>query len=83
MIQKYIISKDADMLAPNWLADRINYKTVKFLYGIHDGAEVLKGVKINDQTAKIGDASYFYAVWSVDQTLNSRFVADGYTPKTT
>lgn len=48
MIQKYIISKDADMLAPNWLADRINYKTVKFLYGIHDGAEVLKGVKIND-----------------------------------
>lgn len=52
MIQKYIISKDADMLAPNWLADRINYKTVKFLYGIHDGAEVLKGVRINDQTAK-------------------------------
>ena len=47
------------MLAPNWLADRINYKTVKFLYGIHDGAEVLKGVKINDQTAKIGDAFCF------------------------
>lgn len=59
MIQKYIISKDADMLAPNWLADRINYKTVKFLYGIHDRAEVLKGVKINDQTAKIGDAVCF------------------------
>ena len=32
----------------------------------------------------LGDASYFYANnWSVDQTLNSRFVADGYTPKTT
>lgn len=33
----------------------INYKTVKFLYGIRDRAEVLKGVKINDQTARIGD----------------------------
>lgn len=59
MIQKYIIAKDADMLAPNWLADRINYKTVKFLYGIRDGAEILKGVRINDQTAKIGDAVCF------------------------
>lgn len=59
MIQKYIITKDADMLAPNWLADRINYKTVKFLYIIRDGAEVLKGVRINDQTAKNGDAVCF------------------------
>ena len=59
MMQKYKITKDADMLAPNWLADRINYKTVKFLYGIRDGAEVLKGVKINDQTAKIGDTVCF------------------------
>lgn len=40
MIQKYIITKDADMLAPYWLADRINYKTVKFLYAICDGAEI-------------------------------------------
>ena len=59
MIQKYIITKDADMLAPNWLADRINYKTVKFLYVICDGAEILKGVRINEQTAKIGDAVCF------------------------
>ena len=59
MIQKYIITKDADVLAQNWLADRINYKTVKFLYGIRDGAESLKGVKINDQTAKIGDVVCF------------------------
>lgn len=55
MIQKYIITKDADMLAPYWLADRINYKTVKFLYDIRDGEEILKGVRINDQTAEIGD----------------------------
>ena len=59
MIQKYTITKDADMLAPNWLADRINYKTVKFLYVICDGAEILKGVRINEQTAKIGDAVCF------------------------
>lgn len=59
MIQKYIITKDADMLAPYWLADCINYKTVKFLYVICDGAEILKGVKINDQTAKIGDVVCF------------------------
>ena len=60
MIQKYTITKDADMLAPNWLADRIRAsKTVKFLYIIRDGAEVLKGVKVNDQTAKIGDVVCF------------------------
>lgn len=57
--RKYILTKDADMLAPNWLADRIDYKTVKFLYGIRDGAEVLKGVRVNDQTAKIGDVVCF------------------------
>ena len=59
MIQKYIITKDADMLAPNWLADRINYRTVKFLYKEIDGAGVLKAVRINDQTAKIGDTVWF------------------------
>ena len=59
MIQKYTVTKDADVLAPNWLADRIDYKTVKFLYGIRDGAETGKGVKINDQTAKIGDTICF------------------------
>lgn len=58
-MKKYKITKNADMLAPNWLADRINYKTVKFLYGIRDGTEVLKGVKINDQTAEIGDMVCF------------------------
>lgn len=58
-MKKYKITKDADMLAPYCLADRINYKTVKFLYVIRDGAEVLKGVKINDQTAKIGDTVCF------------------------
>ena len=58
-MKRYKITKDADMLAPNWLADRINYKTVKFLYAIRDGAEILKGVRINDHTVKIGDTVCF------------------------
>lgn len=58
-MKRYKITKDADILAPNWLTDRIDYKTVKFLYGIRDGAEVLKGVRVNDQTAKIGDVVCF------------------------
>ena len=44
------------MLAPSWLADRINYKTIKFLYVLVDGTEVLKGLKANGQIAEIGDA---------------------------
>lgn len=44
------------MLAPSWLADRINYKTIKFLYVLVDGAEVLKGLKANGQISEIGDA---------------------------
>ena len=44
------------MIAPSWLADRINYKTIKFLYVLVDGAEVLKGLKVNGQIAEIGDA---------------------------
>ena len=59
MIQKYTVTKDTDMLDPNWQTGRIDYKMVKFLYGICDGAEALKGVKINDQTAKIGDVVCF------------------------
>ena len=59
MMDKYIVTKDADMLAPKWLIDRIDYKTVKFLRVIRDDAEVLKGVRIDDQTAKIGDTICF------------------------
>ena len=43
------------MLAPSWLADRINYKTIKFLHVLVDGAEVLKGLKVNGQIAEAGD----------------------------
>ena len=59
MTQKYIVTKDADRLAPSWLAARINYKSIKFIYIVKDGVETLKGVKINDCTAKIGDTICF------------------------
>lgn len=31
------------MLAPDWLASRINYTSIKFVYYLADGAEKLKG----------------------------------------
>lgn len=47
------------MLAPKWLAVRINYTSIKFVYHLIDGAEKLKGVRINDQIAEIGDTISF------------------------
>lgn len=57
-MKKYTITKNADMLAPDWLAVRI-YTSVKFVYYLADGAEKLKGVRINDQIAEIGDTISF------------------------
>ena len=59
MKQHYIVTEDADMLAPEWLAVRINYTSIKFVYHLIDGAEKLKGVKVGDQIAKIGDTISF------------------------
>lgn len=59
MKQYYIVTEDADVLAPDWLAARINYCSIKFVYCIIDGAEKLKGVRIDGQIAKIGDAISF------------------------
>lgn len=59
MRKTYTITKDADMLAPDWLAVRINYTSVKFIYVIRDGTETLKGVRIGYQTAEIGDSICF------------------------
>lgn len=47
------------MLAPDWLAARINYCSIKFVYCIIDGAEKLKGVRIDGQIAEIGDTISF------------------------
>lgn len=58
-IKRYVVTRDADMLAPDWLAVRINYTSIKFVYHQIDGAEKLKGVRIGDETAEIGDAILF------------------------
>lgn len=58
-MKTYIVTKDADMLAPDWLAARINYTSIKFVYHLIDGAEKLKGVRIGDEIAEIGDAVSF------------------------
>lgn len=58
-MKRYKVTKDADMLAPSWLAVRINYKTIKFVYIIEDGAETLKGVRVNGKMAKVGDTICF------------------------
>ena len=59
MTEHYTVTKDADRLAPNWLASRINYITIKFLYRDIDGHAELKGVKIGDEVAQIGDTVQF------------------------
>lgn len=59
MKQHYIVTEDADMLAPDWLAVRINYTSIKFVYHLMDGTEKLKGVRINGQIAEIGDTISF------------------------
>jgi len=53
------VTEDADMLAPKWLAARINYTTVKFLYRGADGHATVKGVRIGNATAQIGDRVVF------------------------
>lgn len=59
MKRYYTVTKDADMLAPEWLAAHINYTSVKFVYFLADGAEKLKGVRIDGQIAEIGDTISF------------------------
>lgn len=59
MKQKYAVTEDADVLAPRWLAVRINYGSIKFIYVLRDGISILKGVRIGDEMAKIGDTICF------------------------
>ena len=73
MKQLYIVTEDADMLAPDWLAARINYGSVKYVYCIIDGAEKLKGVRIDGRMAEIGDTISFDGKrLSVEKTSFSR-----------
>lgn len=59
MKQFYTVTEDADMMAPEWLTARINYSSIKIIHCLVDGAERVKGVKIGDQIAKIGDTISF------------------------
>lgn len=59
MKQSYIVTKDSDVLAPDWLVRRMNYRTIKFVYRINDGASKLKGVMIGAEIAEIGDKILF------------------------
>lgn len=59
MKQSYTVTEDADMLAPDWLAVRINYTTIKFIYHFIDGTAKLKGVRIGNEIAKVGDVVAF------------------------
>lgn len=59
MKQSYIVTEDADMLAPDWLAVRINYTSIRFIYVLRDGTEVLKWVRIGGQIAEIGGTITF------------------------
>ena len=58
-MKSYTVTRDADMLAPEWLTVRINYTTIKFVYRIIDGHETLKGVRIGEDVAEIGDNILF------------------------
>lgn len=58
-MKSYTVTRDADMLAPEWLTVRINYTTIKFVYRIIDGHETLKGVRIGEDVAEIRDKILF------------------------
>ena len=59
MTHKYVVSKDIEMLAPEWLASRIDYRTVKILFRDVHGHFEVKGVRVGDEVARIGDAIVF------------------------
>lgn len=58
-MKSYIVTKDADVLAPDWLSIRIHYGTAKYVYRIKDGTSKLKGVRIGSEIAEIGDEILF------------------------
>lgn len=59
MTHKYVVSKDIEMLAPEWLASRIDYRTVKILFRDVYGHFEVKGVRVGDEVARIGDTIVF------------------------
>lgn len=53
--EKYTVTEDVEVLAPHWLIQWIDWGGATILYGIRDGHEIVKGVRINNEVAKIGD----------------------------
>ena len=56
MNQYYTVTKDVDILAPSWLAERIERGIATILYRNRDGHTEVKGVRVKgDDVAQIGD----------------------------
>lgn len=56
MSEKYIVTKDIDMLSLTWLAEYTRRRSGSIQYTNRDGHSEVKGVKIGDELAQIGDA---------------------------
>lgn len=56
----YTVTKDADILAPSWLSERIERGIATILYRTGDGHAEVKGVRVRgDDVAQIGDTIMF------------------------
>ena len=56
----YTVTKDADILAPSWLSERIERGIASILYRTRDGHAEVKGVRVKgDEVAQIGDTIMF------------------------
>ena len=55
MQEYYIVTKDVDILAPSWLSERIERGIATILYRTRDGHAEVKGVRIKNEVAEIGD----------------------------
>lgn len=63
------------MLAPDWLAARINYTSVKFVYYLADGAEKLKGVNamcVNEEWRDIPGYENLYMISNYGKVWSCR-----------
>ena len=56
----YRVTKDADILAPSWLSERIERGIATILYRTRDGHAEVKGVRVKgDNVAQISDTIMF------------------------
>lgn len=52
---KYKLTADSDMIAPTWLNERLGKPSARFVYYIYDGVLKLRGVRIGNDIAEIGE----------------------------